>query len=173
HAGEADVLGTVAQAARWVARLLSPSVLVPATIVLVVLTALRSWRRAVWLTAYCAGLLVSAQATKRLLPRPIVPNEVVTPNSYPSGHVALAVAFAVVLVSASHPRVRGAVVALGAMVVGSSTWAVVSLGWHRPSDVVASLVLGMFWWSVLGAVVRGWSGARRTPTPPGAPAAPT
>ncbi|MGL4177162.1 MAG: phosphatase PAP2 family protein [Dermatophilaceae bacterium] len=159
HAGEADVLETVTRA-RWVARALGLSALVPATTVLVVLIALRSWRRAAWLTAYCAGLLVSAQATKSLLPRPLLPGEVVTPNSYPSGHVVLAVAFTVVLVSASHPRVRGAAVAVGAMVIGSSVWAVVGLGWHRPSDAAGSVLLGMFWWSVLGAVVSRRPGDR-------------
>ncbi|NMM98558.1 phosphatase PAP2 family protein [Bifidobacterium olomucense] len=102
-------------------------------------------RRRWWLIgqlAVLAVLCLAATRLKGLLPRPFLINTSSSPsNSAPSGHTMLAAAAAVILLLAV-PRAARAVAA----VVGA-TWSVmvaVSVivgGWHRPSDVVMSILL--------------------------------
>jgi membrane-associated phospholipid phosphatase len=59
-------------------------------------------------------------------------------QSFPSGHVALAMSIACALILVVPPRWRGAVavvVAVPASVVASAT---IVAGWHRPGDVLGS-----------------------------------
>ena len=118
---------------------------------IVAVVAIALLRRKPLLAAATAGIMVisvvAAEALQRLLARPEL---VEAPaywlsNSYPSGHVCVAVAVgigAVVVV----PHTLRALVAMGAALYAMAiALAVVTAGWHRLSDVVgaAALVLAV------------------------------
>lgn len=76
-------------------------------------------------------------------------------NSLPSGHttVVFSLVLAAILVS---PRLLRWFVTLGAAAVGGLTGlATVIAGWHRPSDVVAALLVTLAWAALVSAVVAG------------------
>jgi len=78
-----------------------------------------------------------------------------TANSLPSGHttVVFSLVLAAVLVS---PRALRWFVTLGGAAVGTLTGlATVIAGWHRPSDVVAALLVTLAWAALVSAVVSG------------------
>ena len=62
-------------------------------------------------------------------------------NQFPSGHTTLAAAAAVALMLAVPGRARALAIIVGALVsviVAAGTWL---MGWHRPSEVVAALLV--------------------------------
>ncbi|MFT4125362.1 MAG: phosphatase PAP2 family protein [Gordonia sp. (in: high G+C Gram-positive bacteria)] len=64
-----------------------------------------------------------------------------TSNSAPSGHAAAASAAVVVLTAATAPRLRPVVLAFGATWVSVIGVGLIAAGWHRPSDVVISMLI--------------------------------
>ena len=102
-------------------------------------------RKRWWLvgqSAVFAALCFASTYLKGVLPRPFIINTVSQPaNSAPSGHTMLAVVAGVLLLFAV-PRGCRAWMALGgaayALVIGLS---VIAGAWHRPVDVVMSLLL--------------------------------
>ncbi len=110
----------------------------------------------VLVVAVCAAVAanVATQVMKNvLLERPDLGVDGYALNSLPSGHTTLAASSALVVFLVSSPRSRPMVGAIGALfttVVGVSTLA---NQWHRPSDVVAALVLVAFFGSLAGLVV--------------------
>lgn len=93
------------------------------------------------------GANISVQLVKHeLIERPLLVDSIVaTPNSFPSGHVAL-IATAVFALSMAAPRsMRPSVgVILGAW-GALAALGTVAAGWHRPSDVVGSVMLTGVW----------------------------
>jgi membrane-associated phospholipid phosphatase len=76
-------------------------------------------------------------------------------NSFPSGHTTLAASAALVFFLAVSPTSRPMAAAVGALftiVTGVSTLA---NQWHRPSDVVAALLVVAFFGCLAGAVLTG------------------
>ena len=74
-------------------------------------------------------------------------------NSLPSGHTTVAASAALVVFLVSSPRFRPLAVVLGSafsIVTGAST---LVEQWHRPSDVVAALLVVSFWGSLAGCVL--------------------
>ena len=74
-------------------------------------------------------------------------------NSLPSGHTTLAASSAMVVFLVSSPRMRVVVAAAGALfsvLVGSATLA---NQWHRPSDVIAALLIVAFCGALAGVVL--------------------
>lgn len=106
-----------------------------------------------------AAVLTTQLLKIALLTRPDLGVEGYDGNSFPSGHTTVAAASALAVFLVSSPRTRG-LAALGgscfAIVAGAATLA---NGWHRPSDVIAALVVVAIWGCVAGLVLtRGpWS----------------
>ncbi len=76
-------------------------------------------------------------------------------NSFPSGHTTLAASAALVFFLAVSPNLRPMAAAMGALftiVTGVSTLA---NQWHRPSDVIAALLVVAFFGCLAGAVLTG------------------
>ncbi|ANS77743.1 phosphoesterase, PA-phosphatase related [Serinicoccus hydrothermalis] len=100
-------------------------------------------------------LLVGAtQVLKAVLPRPQLADPWVMANSLPSGHTGAAAALALALLLVVPRRWLPVAVVLG---VALTTWMgalVVMLGYHRPSDVLASVLLALGAGGV-GLLVRG------------------
>ena len=110
--------------------------------------------------ALAAGVLilgsnVTTQALKRVvLPRPqLLAPEFVDGASFPSGHTTVAMSLAVALVLVVPRSVRG-VVALCALAYPIAVGAaVVSVGWHRPSDVCGAYLVVFAWATSVCAIV--------------------
>jgi membrane-associated phospholipid phosphatase len=68
----------------------------------------------------------------------ILPREGAAENSLPSGHVTVITALVIALVLALPAAWRVAVGLLGAVGVAGASVAVMAVGWHRPSDVIAA-----------------------------------
>jgi len=103
------------------------------------------------------GVAVAAIATTQLLKygalsRPDLGVEGYAGNSFPSGHTTVAAASALAIFLVSSPRTRSRVGVWWtafAVLAGVSTLAD---GWHRPSDVIAALLVVAFW-GCLGGVI--------------------
>ncbi len=97
----------------------------------------------------------SAAILKRwLLPRPRLLGDqaVATVTSYPSGHVTAAAALAAALVVVVGHRWRRRAAVAGGGLVALVGVAVLVTGWHRPSDAIGGLLLGVAWIAVAAAV---------------------
>lgn len=97
--------------------------------------------RRAWVSiGVAAAIVVAAGLTKLLLVRPDLVE--VASNSFPSGHVAAAAALGAALWVVLPSSARGAAL-YGAVLPGLALTglAVIVLGWHRPSDVLGSLLI--------------------------------
>jgi len=121
-------------------------------VVLVVLAAVTFRRRgagaAVRITASVLGAAASAELLKRILPfDPIHTSagQAITSGSFPSGHAAIAAAFALAVAATIRPqRARlwwGPLVAWVSLVAAGT----VAAGWHRPSDAVGGVLVAVVW----------------------------
>lgn len=99
-------------------------------------------RQAVVALVTAAAVASLAQVLKVVLLRPGSELTGVA-NSLPSGHVAAVAGLVAAAVIASAPRRRWWVVAAGSPAVVTVGVAVVASGWHRPSDVLASIFLAV------------------------------
>lgn len=93
----------------------------------------------------------TAEALKHLLPRIDSAIPVGRPAGFPSGHTSIAVSLGLALVLVSPPVLRPIAALLGAVYAGGVGLSVVLLGWHYPSDVVASFFLCGFWAAALAS----------------------
>lgn len=150
---------------------LIPSVMVAvgAIVSLVIAMVRRAWFPLVVAVSAAMAAVVTTQLLKNvILTRPELGVDGYIPNSFPSGHTTVAAASALVvfLVASAHTRwLAGTIGAAFAVAAGVST--LVSL-WHRPSDVIAALLVVAFWGCVSGAVLTRLGGRQRAaqiPTP--------
>lgn len=150
---------------------LIPSVMVAvgAIVSLVIAAVRRAWFPLVVAVGAATAAVITTQLLKNvILTRPDLGVDGYVPNSFPSGHTTVAAASALVVFLVASPHTRwlaGTIGAAFAVAAGVST--LVSL-WHRPSDVIAALLVVAFWGCVAGAVLTRSGGrqrAARTPTP--------
>jgi membrane-associated phospholipid phosphatase len=76
------------------------------------------------------------------------------PPTFPSGHVSVAASVGLALVLAAPPLLRMTATVVGAAYAAAVAWAVVALGWHYPSDAVASVFIAGFWTAIASATLR-------------------
>lgn len=109
---------------------------------LTIITALaRGNRRAVAVALTGAGTLLVAEVLKVVLVRPALLGEAGS-NSFPSGHVAAVAGLAAAVLLAVPSAVRWALaVTVLAPAVAMTGLATVVLEWHRPSDVLGSILV--------------------------------
>ena len=125
----------------WASALVAPFISRNITSIAVVMLVRKRW----WLvgqSAVFAALCFASTYLKGVLPRPFIINTVSQPaNSAPSGHTMLAVVAGVLLLFAVPRGCRAWMALVGAaytLVIGLS---VIAGAWHRPVDVVMSLLL--------------------------------
>ncbi|WP_022885630.1 phosphatase PAP2 family protein [Glaciibacter superstes] len=112
-----------------------------------------------WLTllvALCAA--VAAAATTQILKyvvfdRPDLGVEGFADSSFPSGHTTVAAASALAVFLVSSPRARPAVAGWGAAFTVLAGVSTLANQWHRPSDVIAALLVVAVWGCLVGAVL--------------------
>lgn len=116
-------------------------------------------RRRQRLAVAVATVLLGANATtevlkSRFLPRPpLLAGGALPQPTYPSGHatVAMSIAVGLVLVVPSRWRVLAAVLGLGyACAIGT---AVLTAGWHRPSDSMGAYLVVVGWAAAVSALL--------------------
>jgi hypothetical protein len=93
---------------------------------------------------------------KEVLTRPdFVPSQaqVGIGNSLPSGHTTVAASIALAAVLVAPKRFRGVVALVGSFYAAAIGVAVLTAGWHRPSDAVAAFAMATGWAAVASLVV--------------------
>ncbi|HEX6310917.1 MAG TPA: phosphatase PAP2 family protein, partial [Acidimicrobiia bacterium] len=103
-----------------------------------------------------AGANVATQAMKEVLPRPdLLPGqaELGIGNSLPSGHTTVAMSIAVAAILVAPRRFRGAVALVGIAYAAAVGVAVLTAGWHRPSDAVAAYAMVVAWGAAASCVL--------------------
>lgn len=99
--------------------------------------------RAVGVVTISALAIVSSQLLKlRLLDRPGL-FELDAANTFPSGHMTVFVVLVAALIWAVPTRSRAIVTAAGAALLAAVAWQLLAYGWHRPSDVLGAIGLGV------------------------------
>src|SRR4051794_18037357 len=86
--------------------------------------------------------------------------------SWPSGHATAAMALALCAVLAVPARWRAAAATAGGLFSLAVAYAILTLGWHFPSDVIGGFLVAGLWGAV--AVAAGWRLGELHP-PPGEP----
>lgn len=162
------VVGAVLGDSPWPRHLLD--VISPATVVTglcLVIAAALAWRGPVAAAAVGAtvvGTLLTSEMLKHALVRPGWLDE--AGNSLPSGHVSAVAALAVAAHLTVPPAMRGLIGVLGAVLVVATGIATMALGWHRPSDAVASVLLAVGVGAAVAAVAAvATPGPRSWPAP--------
>ncbi|MFF1875520.1 phosphatase PAP2 family protein, partial [Kitasatospora herbaricolor] len=122
------------------------SVILGAAVAIVVVLVRRNWR--VFFVAVVAAALANAstQVLKyAILSRPEKGIDAGLSNSLPSGHTTVAASAALVVFLVAGPRFRPLAAVVGStfsIAAGAST---LVEQWHRPSDVIAGLLVVAFW----------------------------
>ena len=153
------VSGNSALAAKRIGARALRTIDVGSVVVVLVAVALLGLRRASAARSLAAVAVVvasigTAEALKHGLPHVAraIPSE--RPPTFPSGHTSVAASAGLALVLASPPLVRMTVAVVGGAYAAAIAWAVVALGWHYPSDAVASVFIAGFWTAVAAALLR-------------------
>lgn len=146
------------------------SLVSPATVAITIgVLAIVAWvvhgfGRALWLVIFSAGAIIVSQLLKsRLLDRPDF-FEIDAPNTFPSGHMTVFAVIAGASVWAVPYLWRTLVGILAASLMGVVAWQLLEFGWHRPSDVLGALALGVLAFA-LAAALRLPRGARTVRLP--------
>ncbi len=105
--------------------------------------ALHGFGRGLWFAVFASAAIVVSQLLKqRVLTRPEL-FDFDAPNTFPSGHMTVFTVLAGGLVWACTPRWRGIVGILAGALMAVVSWQLLAFGWHRPSDIVGALSLGV------------------------------
>ncbi len=126
----------------------------------------RRWVLAVQVAALVVGANVTTQLLKhQLLERPDLLPGWNGPNTLPSGHTTVAASVSAALLIAT-PRGWRPAVAVGGVVYTAATGVSTLVGqWHRPSDVVAALLVVLAWGAAVCAFTpAGALDSPRTPS---------
>jgi membrane-associated phospholipid phosphatase len=123
----------------------------------------RRWVLAIQVAALVAGANATTQLLKSLYPRPVlgtgwtVGDGAIGVNTLPSGHTTVAASVAAAMLIAVPRRWRPLVAVIGALwtiAVGTST---IVHQWHRPSDVMAAVLVVFVWGAAVCALSSRWS----------------
>ncbi|NYJ18358.1 phosphatase PAP2 family protein [Glaciibacter psychrotolerans] len=135
------------------------SAVIGLVLTLVIALARRNW--VTLLVAVCvAGAAVSTTQILKygVLSRPDLGVSGYASNSFPSGHTTVAAASALAVFLVSSPRFRPMVGAWGSAFAVAAGLSTVANQWHRPSDVIAGLLVVAFWGCVAGVVLASLPG---------------
>lgn len=110
----------------------------------------RRWELGLRLIIMVVGANLTTQVLKNfLLTRPYVGVGFELPNSLPSGHVTVACCVSLAMTAAVSQRYRVWVAVAGTVFASLVSLSVLFLGWHRPSDVTAAVLVSFLWALVL------------------------
>ncbi|MFT4187496.1 MAG: phosphatase PAP2 family protein [Aeromicrobium sp.] len=119
-------------------------------------------RLAVAAATIITGANVTTQVLKRVvLERSELVDGIFAHNSLPSGHTTVVASILGALCLASPAWLRPFFITVGAFAVALTGASTVVAGWHRPSDVLAAVLVCLFWTALVAIGV----GGRRSPSP--------
>lgn len=122
--------------------------LLVATLVAILVALLRGrFGDAVRVAVIVGGANLTTQLLKALIDRPdsVDLSGYVAGNSLPSGHTTVAASIAAIALLVAPVPLRPLVALLGAGYTALTGVATMSLGWHRPADVVAGIAVAAAW----------------------------
>ena len=132
------------------------SVVIGAVVAIVIVLVRRNWLVFAVGVGAAVAANVSTQVLKyTVLSRPEKGVDVGLSNSLPSGHTAVAASAALVVFLLSSPRFRPLAAVVGSVFTVAAGASTLVEQWHRPSDVVAGMLVVAFWGSVAGIVLSG------------------
>jgi len=106
----------------------------------------RRWLLAVQALVLVGGANLTTQVLKKIvLERPVFDSEMWWTNSLPSGHTTVAASVSVALLLAVPRLARPWVALFGAGYTAATGISTLVGQWHRPSDVVAAVLVVLFW----------------------------
>lgn len=154
-------------------RTLKATTLTSLVLVCLIAAAVGVARRRIDLAIAAAVLVLAGNATTQLLkewlPRPTL-DGLTYPNSLPSGHTTAAASVAFALVIVVPAAVRGPAALIGAGYTAAIAIGTVWARWHRPSDIIAALLVVLAWGALAVFGVRLMRARRAGQTgPPGRP----
>lgn len=137
-------------------------------LVLLATVAIAVARRRWWMAAQVAVLMVGANVTTRLLKYEVLDRPSFgwgqAANTLPSGHTTAAASASAALLFVVTPRARPWVAVLGAGYTFATGWSTLIGQWHRPSDVVAAVLVTTAWFALACALMVLMPGTTTTAT---------
>lgn len=144
--------------ARLVAGLADPGAFALLGAALVLVAAARGrYRLAAALPVMLVGANATTQVLKPALADPRITDALgahISAASWPSGHSTAAMTLALGAVLVAAPRWRPAAAVAGAVFAVAVAYALLTLGWHYPSDVFGGYLVAALWTALLVAALR-------------------
>ena len=140
---------------------------VPAVALALVLIAGLAWgmhglRRGVRILVVSGVAIIASQLLKPWLTRPQL-FEIDAANTFPSGHMTVFVVLVGAMIWAVPERWRDLTAALGGALLAIVAWQILAYGWHRPSDVVGAVALGVAIFALTSTIVGATEGSAERP----------
>jgi membrane-associated phospholipid phosphatase len=130
------------------------AVVIGAIIALVIVLVRRNWLVFAIAVAAAIAANVSTQVLKySVLSRPEKGVDAGLANSLPSGHTAVAASAALVVFLVTSPRLRPVAAVIGSVFTIAAGASTLVEQWHRPSDVIAGMLVVAFWACLAGMVL--------------------
>jgi hypothetical protein len=106
--------------------------------------------------ALIVGAIATAQVVKAIAPRPELTTLTLS-NSFPSGHVTIAIAGVLALSTAFGRHLRPLVMVVGTVFAALVAEQTVAYGWHRVSDVCGACAVTFLWLAIVRGAAALWS----------------
>lgn len=132
------------------------AVVIGAIMALVIVIVRRNWL----VFAIAAGAAIAANVSTQVLKysvlsRPAKGVDTGLANSLPSGHTAVAASAALLVFLVTAPRYRPLAAVLGSIFTIAAGASTLVEQWHRPSDVIAGMLVVAFWACIAGLLLAG------------------
>lgn len=130
------------------------AVVIGAVVALIIVLVRRNWL----VFAIAAGAAVAANVSTQVLKysvlsRPAKGVDTGLANSLPSGHTAVAASAALLVFLVTAPRYRPLAAVIGSLFTVAAGASTLVEQWHRPSDVIAGMLVVAFWGCIAGIVL--------------------
>lgn len=122
-----------------------PFLVIAVVAVVAVALARRQWGDAARAVVIVLGANLFTQVFKKMVERPELAGMPSLDNSLPSGHTTVAASVSAVALLVAPRAARPLVALLGGAYTAATAIATMSLGWHRPSDVIAAIAVVTAW----------------------------
>lgn len=130
------------------------AVVAGAVIAVIIVLVRRNWLVFAIAVGAAIAANVSTQVLKySVLSRPEKGVDAGLANSLPSGHTAVAASAALVVFLVASPRLRPLAAVIGSVFTIAAGASTLVEQWHRPSDVIAGMLVVAFWGCIAGVVL--------------------
>ncbi len=117
---------------------------------------------ALWIHGIARALVVTLVPVVAIVASQLLKSEVLgrpellsltAENSFPSGHMTVFTALVAATIFAVTRHLQAIVALGGAVLLGVVSWQLLTYGWHRPSDVLGALAIGVVSFAIVTAVL--------------------